>query len=576
MKAILAQLNHSRGFIYANVIVLFLLANGVGSAWNCRWDLSRDRVNSVTPSTLKVLGSLKDPVLVEAYVTTDLPGELKSVISPIMSQLDEIGRVGGRKVKLRIINPDSDEKRQAAEQRGLQGTPFEQARVDEVSQRLGYFGVYVQTGDKSAILNLVDEGRIIEDFEFRFLREIKRLTRKEGPSGLGYVKVPGTSDTRRWQSFQDQDKDNMYFFRSLLEEEFGAIPNVELNAPVESEVETLLIVGQPRLDEKQAYHLDQFIMRGGNLICLLKGFDFDLQPVDQRMARYGVGGQGRGFANVNREDLDRLNRFFAHYGIAVNGQILFEPTLSAPEMDIQGQYVQRVRNPAWAIYSRETGNIVSESASIRNIQQIILPWFSGLEIKADAQPNVKFTPLLVSSPDAIAKESSPIGLKEMQGIGGQPGDVGIGKPEPLAVIAQGRFQSAFTEKDVPKGEDKSLFRGGQSGATQSSILVLGTPYLVSDIFLRNEANLQIFKINQAFVLNLIESAQGDVDLSEARARVQGIDVLRPIFAGDEKASKWFERLFTWFHVLFIPVILAFYGWRRLSKRNQRRGLEVAR
>lgn len=570
MKAILAHLNHNRGFIYANVVVLFLLANGVASAWNCRWDWSRDRLNSVTPSTLKVLGALKDPVLVEAYISADLPGELKSQISPILSQLDEIGRVAGSRVKLRVVNPDSDEKRQAAEQRGVQGIPIEQARVDEISQRLAYFGVYIQTGDKSAVLNLVEQGALISDFEFRFLREIKRLTRREGPSGLGYLKVAGTSDTRRWQSYQDQDKDNMYFFRAMLEEQFGSIPDVELNAPIGTEVETLLIVGQPRLDDKQAYYLDQFIMRGGNLICMLKGFDFDLQQPDPRMGRMNPG---QGFTNVNREDLDRLNRFFGHYGILLNGEIIFEPGLPTPE---SGQYAQPVPNPAWAFYTREGGNVISEVPSVKNIQQLVLPWFSSLEIKSDAQPNVTFTPILVSTPEGIAKEAASTGLREMQNLGRQPDDVPVGEPRKLAVFAQGRFQSAFSEKDIPKGEDKASFRSGQSGATQSSILVISTPYLVSDVFLRNQANMQIFMLNQAFAMNLIEFTQGDTDLSEARSRVQGIDFISPILPGSEKATKWFERLFTWFHVLLIPVGLAIYGWRRLSTRHQRRGLQEAK
>jgi len=575
MKQLLSTLNHNRIFVYVNIVILFFLVNGVGSAWNCRWDWSRDRVNSVTESTHKVLSSLKDSVLVEAYITSDLPGEGKAMSSPILSQLDEIGRVGGKKIKLRIINPDDKDKQSAAESRGVQPIQLEQARADEISARLGYFGVYVQTGEKAAVVNLIDEqGLVVDDFEYRFLRELKRITRKEGASGLGFVKVAGTADTRRWQSFQDRDKDNMYFFRALIEEEFGQMANVDLNAPVETEVETLLLVGQPKFDDKQAYHLDQFIMRGGNVICMLKGFDFDLQPPDPRMARYGIGGQGRGFATVQREDVDRLNKLFSRYGISVRGEILFEPSLSAPEVDVLGQYVQKVRNPSWAVYSRDSDNIVGDFPALRRIDQLVFPWFSGLDLNEKAQPNVAFTPLIVTSPDAISKDSAPIGLKEMQAIGSEPGEVRVGSPEPVVIVGQGRFQSAFTEKDIPKGEEKGSFRASQTGASRSTMIVIGTPYMVSDIFLRNEANLQIFKINQAFVMNLIEAAQGDTDLTAARSRVQGLDVMRPLFK-NEKTEKWFERMFSWFHVLLLPVAFALYGWRRLSRRNHRRGLAEA-
>ncbi|HNJ04663.1 MAG TPA: Gldg family protein, partial [Leptospiraceae bacterium] len=121
MKSFFSALNHNTLFIRVNTVLLFLLLNGAASSWNCRWDMSRDRVNSVTESTEKVFARQRDPVLVEAYITSDLPGELKAMLSPILYQLDEIGRVGGKKVRLRIINPDTEEKKQAAEQRGIQG-----------------------------------------------------------------------------------------------------------------------------------------------------------------------------------------------------------------------------------------------------------------------------------------------------------------------------------------------------------------------------------------------------------------------------------------------------------------------
>ncbi|HNN75573.1 MAG TPA: GldG family protein [Leptospiraceae bacterium] len=573
MKSFFSALNHNTLFIRVNTVVLFLLLNGAASSWNCRWDMSRDRVNSVTESTEKVFARQRDPVLVEAYITSDLPGELKAMLSPILYQLDEIGRVGGKKVRLRIINPDTEEKKQAAEQRGIQGNPFEQARVDEVSQRLGYFGIYIQSGEKSTVLPLVEEGRIIEDFEYRFLREVKALNKKDGPSGIGYVRVRGTLDTRSFQQSQEPDKDNLFGFYTLMQRAFGNIVDVDLSREVDRDVETLILTGLPHFDDRQAYHLDQFLMRGGNLVCMLKGFDFQLQQMDPRMARMGIGGQGRAFAMVQQDELSHFNQLFSKYGISLRGEVLFEPELAAPEMDIQGQYVQKVRNPSWAVYSRDTGTIVSDLPAVRGVQQVVFPWVSGFDLKEDKQPNVTFSPLVVTTPDAISKDTAPLGLREMQKIGRDPSDVRVDHSLPVAVLASGRFQSAFSEKDVPPGEDKASYRGAQAGSRRSSIIVLGSAYMVSDILLRNESNFQIFRINQAFVTNLVEAAQGDNDLAAARARVGGIDYLRPLFSRDDTLQAGFEKLFMWFHILFLPVLLGIYGARRLALRGRRRGLE---
>ncbi|HNL70635.1 MAG TPA: gliding motility ABC transporter, partial [Leptospiraceae bacterium] len=80
MKSFFSALNHNTLFIRVNTVLLFLLLNGAASSWNCRWDMSRDRVNSVTESTEKVFARQRDPVLVEAYITSDLPGELKAML----------------------------------------------------------------------------------------------------------------------------------------------------------------------------------------------------------------------------------------------------------------------------------------------------------------------------------------------------------------------------------------------------------------------------------------------------------------------------------------------------------------
>lgn len=569
------SLMRSKGFIYANAVVFFFLLNAAATAFNCRWDWSRDRVNSLTGSTKAVIARMQNPVLVEAYITTDVPGELRSLLAPLVSQIEELSRVGGPGVTVRIINPDSEEKKAQAEARGVQGIPIEQQRVDEVSQRLGYFGVFIQVGDKTAVLPLVDDGRIIEDFEYRFLRELKAMIKKDGPSGLGYVKAPGTLEIRRWQSFRDLDKDNLFYFHSLLEKDFGSIAEVDLAKPVDSQVETLILTGMPALDDAQQYHLDQFIMRGGNLICMLKGFDFSLQEQDPQMARFGVGGQGRGFAAVNKEELERLNRITGRYGVRVRGEILFEPALAAPELDIQGQFLQKASNPSWAVYGRSSGNIEGESAVIRNTEQLVLPWFSGLEVDRARQPDVQFTGLVFTSPDAIAKETAPLGLREMAKIGQDPEDRPLDARIPVIVMAEGRFQSGLTDRDVPRGEDKSTFRAAQAGSTRSSIVFVGSPYMVSDVLYKNEPNQQILRVNLGFVVNLVEAAQGDQDLSEARARVPAIDFMRPLFRS-ESAQAAFEKLFAWVHVLFLPVLLAIYGTRRLRRRSRKRGSEDAR
>lgn len=580
MQKFLEFANQNRIFLYGNLVVFFILLNLFSSQANCRLDVSRGKMNSLSESTERVANRLSEPLLIEAFITKDVPGEIKSMLDPIQTQLDELARLNPKKIQVKQIDPDDEESKQLAEARGIQGIPVEQAKVDEISQRLGFFGVYLQVGDQSTVISLVDEGRIIEDFEYRVLREVKRMTVRPEKSSFGFIRLPGTLDFRRWQSAQDQDKDNLFAFRSLFEREMGATEDVDLQKPVSSDIQTLILFGLPRLENLEAYHLDQFLMRGGNLICFAKGFDFQLGGVDPRMAQLGLGGSGGGFATVPVEDLRRFNETLSRYGILVKGEILFEPTLAAPEMDVQGQYLVKLPNKSWAVYSKQTGNIIDDDfIGTKYANQVVIPWFSGLDVQEARQPEMKYKVLVESSEDAISRESSSLNLKDIQTVGELPSDKKVQAPQPIVVLAEGRLLSAFTEDTLPKDVDKNSFKPAQSGESKSTIVVVGSPYLVSDVLLRNEPNLEIFKLNQSFVTNLLEGIGGDTDLLAARSKVRTIDTIHSppaLFEALGMSAGTFETLFKFFHIFTLPVALGVFGALRMLDRNRRKGLETTK
>ena len=567
LKNFIRSANANRPLLYFNTVLLFVLLNMLAYKSSCRLDLTRDGTNSLSESTVKVLSQVDEPILIEAYITQNIPGELLSMLGPVLSQLSEIERVGGKKVKLRIINPESEEDRKMAEERGIQGLNISEAKDVEASVRLGYFGIYLQIGEKTAVLNLVDDGRIIEDLEYRFLREIKKMTKKREKSGIGFVRAPGTLDLNQWRSAQDQSKDNLFGFHTLLQREEGETPEVNLADSVPADVDTLVIAGLPRLEEKEIYHLDQFIMRGRNIVLMLKSFDFQSEAANPQMAQMGLGGNGGGFAQVMTDDVKKLNDWLGKYGILLNGEILFEPELGIDAYDVEGRYARKVRNPAWAFFSRQTGNIESEAPVIRNTSQVVVPWFSGLDIREAAQgTDVKYTTLVQTTEGAVKRTSSSLGLKEIQDVGRSPTDERVPRPVPVAVLANGKFHSAFTLNTIPKNEDRAKFREIQPGDTKSNLLVIGSPYLVSDMLLKNEFNMQIYRVNYSFLVNALEAIGGDTDLLAARSRIRSIERL-------SQTSKLGETIFTWFHILALPLLLGIYGTVRLARRNQRRGLE---
>ncbi|MBX7056577.1 MAG: GldG family protein [Leptospirales bacterium] len=568
------SINRSRGFLYINLAIAFLLLNGVLARSGCRLDLTRDRLNSISDSTAKVLASAPEPLLIEAYITRNIPGEYQSGLYPLINSLQEIARVGGDRVRLRMIDPVSDYEREQAQRRGIM--PLEVTLQEDFSeQRQGaFFGIYVQQGEKSFTLNLTEGNWFINDLEYRFLRELKRLNRKQDSSGVGIVRGPGLSSTESLSyqaSLNSLQKDGASVLKALLEKEYGRVDDISLNERVPGGVRTLLIIGLPRLEQREIYELDQFLLRGGNVLLMAKGFDFDFQDANPQLAQFGLGGAaGFGFASVPQEELKAMNEWLGRYGIIVEPGVILEPSHALPVNDIMGRFVRRVPYPAWAVFSSSDDTLPASLPALQSVRQIVAPWFSTLDLREAAQPNVRYQTLIRSGEEAYRRQSGSLDYEAALQAGRSPGDQVLPESAPVAALARGRFQSAFHRDALPAGADAALFRESQAGATEGSLAVIGTPYMLSDILLRNETGVAVFTLNRAFVLNLLEELNGDSDLAEARARTPQLATISPFF----EEYPFLRLLFSSFHILAIPGLLAAYGVLRLYGRNRRRGLEV--
>ncbi|MCB1164628.1 MAG: GldG family protein [Leptospiraceae bacterium] len=578
------QWNHSPRFIALQVVIAFVLFNVAASRAYVRLDLSRDQTNSLSESSNKVFSELKSRVLIEAYISRDVPGEIQALLDPIIAQLQQMDRIAGDRLDLRIYDPSTEELKDRAVSRGITGQPVGQATMEETNVRQGYFGIYMQSGEKSAILELAQGGALIDNFEYAFLRRLKDLTTEKKESGIGFYNATNTASTYRPRTMEEYGKDNMYWFRMLSENDMGAWTDVYAGAPVPQEVETLIIAGMPDLSRLDQYYLDQFVMRGGNLLILTTPFQFSLESPGSAMSSMGLGYSSAGEATVDQKSLKQFNNFLEPYGFKLNGEILFEPLLAAPEMDIQGQYLTEYRNPSWAVYSHQSGNLSEDNSITASTVQLILPWTGSIEIQKDRQPQVEYQTLAHSSRDAIVAEQHSLNLKQMQEVGRSAQDQYVDGPRIMMAEAKGSFFSAFKEEDFASlrkeysdkpGLDPASFRTVAPEKTISRIVLVPTAYPVADVFLTNESNARIFQVNMAFFSSLLESLQGDTDLVAARLRTRGVDYIEgppSWFSYLVPSQEGFQIVFQWFHILLVPLILALYGLLRLNRRNQKRGI----
>ena len=566
MSRLIEAVNGNRALFALNAVIFFVLVNAVGAKVNLRLDLSRGGLNSLTESTERVFSRVSDRILVEAYISQDLPGQMLVMIDPIRTQLREIERVGGDRVHLRIINPATEEERAAAQKRGIRGLRVAQAKIDESSVKLGFFGVYVQIGDKSAVISLISEDQrgIVDDFEYRFLKQVKKLTRKSETAELGFA--TGTGLFALEQPRQRQfNKENMFYFKYLFEQDQGLLRTLPLDRTVPSDITSLLVVGLPEFSALEQYNLDQFLLRGGNLVLLLSGNKFSLAQPDPRMRQFGMQGGGNAFATVPEEQVARMNSWLGGYGVTVNPELLVELERYTPTYDLGMQHSEPFRNPVWPIYTRREGDIQSDHPALANLAAVVIPWASSLDLKTVKQPDARFEVLVQSTATAIPKKSLNLADSNLHSLQMEAADRRTGRQVPIAVLASGKFRSIFSAETVPPGADRARFRSAQATNSESRLIVIGSSYLLSDILLQRAENAEIYRFNHIFLSNLLEAAAGDNDLLAARSRVRAPEYLANVGTG-------FQSLFKWFHILFLPSVLAIWGTVRLTRRNRRVGL----
>ena len=107
-------------------VVLLLWVFGLlvffASRYRSRFDLTAEKLYTLTPATKKVLVGLKDRLMIECYFSPDdkLPEHVREARRVLRNTLDEYVQLGGDKVKLEYLDPDSDvQLKEKAERLGI-------------------------------------------------------------------------------------------------------------------------------------------------------------------------------------------------------------------------------------------------------------------------------------------------------------------------------------------------------------------------------------------------------------------------------------------------------------------------
>jgi gliding motility-associatede transport system auxiliary component len=274
-----------------------------------RIDVTRNERFTLSQGSGRLVGSLKSPIQVDAYVTKGLP-KLDAFVRDLTDLLRLYQQRGGSKFQYTIIEAKSEDQRQAAKEAGLKDVAFgegSETGEDQASIAQGYMGLVFKYGSEKEVIPIIQPDRA-DGLEFWISNKIREIRDKADSihhkigviSGKDEIKL---SDTNLVPS---QGRGQGPSIKGIIDQAFPfyKIEDTDLkdgSAEISKELDGLIItqVGKD-FSDKELRVIDQFLMLGNKSLVVfasavnLKQGDGSMKAtlsthnIDKLLAGYGV------------------------------------------------------------------------------------------------------------------------------------------------------------------------------------------------------------------------------------------------------------------------------------------------
>ncbi|EMK09953.1 MULTISPECIES: GldG family protein [Leptospira] len=555
IRTLFIRFNSNTLFLFSQAFSIFLFLNLIISKFDCKKDLSRSGRFETSKSTQKIFQKLHSPLYIDAYYSSKIPGEYKVRLDLTKELLSEIASLGNQNVILRFHDPsESVEMEKKAIEAGITPQILEKKERSSSQIKQVFLGLTLTLGTEKKTIPFAFYA---EEIEYQILTTLRKMVRKPEDVKIGILSLP-ESFAAGFSGFENGKDTIGIFTDQILKEEYGIVPEIHIEKEeIPDSIDTLLWIGGGALSETSSYRLDQFLMRGGNLILLFKSMDFRLAP-SNRENGIGMDSISPGIAKPTYY-IEEQNLIFEHYGFKVNTDLVLEPNHSLPIgslTEVEPGVIGRYAYPPWVLVGSSDQMLSEVSPFTSPFQNLLLPWTSSLTLFPDKQPRVKMETILSSSEEAEIR-SSVVAIGEKQ-ILANPIRSG-GRKIILGATLEGSFKSRFDSIPKTFKKSNSFFKQTLEGKT-TKILVIGSPYLVSDFLALPETRKIYQESNIPFLLNSLNIFEGDTDLIEIRGKKSAFLKLNP-FSEIEK------NIFNFLNILGIPALLGLYTFLRIRRRN---------
>jgi ABC-type uncharacterized transport system involved in gliding motility auxiliary subunit len=533
----------SSAILYSFFVVgVIVLVNVIGTRVFGRIDLTENKVYTLSQPSRDLVKKLPDFITVKAFISSDLPPEIKTLSRYVRDMVDEYRTSSNGKFRWEAIPESDKEMDQEANMCKVDKIQIQVLRGSKFEMGSYYLGLCFLYGDKMESIPQI--GRA-EGLEFEISSLIKKLTVKK--KKIGFTTGHGESDTN--QGFRA--------LKQVLDQEYDMTSVNPSTTEIPADVDALVIGGpkQQPIDEKGQREIDRFLMTGRGAVILDDGMSVS-SPNQQQM-----GGMAQiKMVQTNQTGLDKM---LETYGFKIGQDVIVDNEAAMPGLvDMAGGRRGLTQLPIWVGVQIPKNPGISVLDGIRGL---VFPVASTVELVGPlAGGNLpaggKLWKLASSSPSSWRHSSFFIinqATKLEEGKEHGPFAFGYAYQGPLKssfVPAPAAGMSAVEKQ--PLGESQKPVR----------LVVIGDSDFANDDYVQLSRAFPFYEAGAFLLHNAIGWTVEDEALIPLRSKSMGSRPLKTVSEATASTLKWVN-------ILGLPVLFCAYGvlrWRlrRIARSSQ--------
>ena len=514
--------HHLKALMFTLVVLVVL--NAVGTQFFYRFDLTQDKRYTLSPTSLKILKDVKDPLIVDVFLKGQFPGEFKKLQIETQQLLEEF-KAYNKNVTFQFVNPiENEEERDTIMQsfldRGL--TPVNVTIDDKgkQTQEVVFPWAIATYNGRSVKVPLLKNSMgastaekvvtSVQHLEYAFANAFNTIS-KPKEKKVAVIKGNGELHDILMADFIKQVREN-YFIGTFTLDSVVKKPNESLAYLKKYD---LAIIAKPteKFSDAEKLVLDQFVMNGGKTLWLVDQVNIEMDSL------YNDQGASLAFPM----DLN-LNDLLFKYGVRIN-PVLVKDVMAAPialatgEQGSATQYTQYPWFYAPLVYPTAKNPIVN------NLDAVKFDYANAIDTLKNG---IKKTVLLQSSPySKFVGAPVEVNLAMVNERPEQSEFKGTGNI-PMAVLLEGQFHSVYENRVLPFEE-----KGFRPVGAANKMIVISDGDVIKNQLDKNFQPLELgydkwtnkLYGNKEFLMNCVNYLLDDSGLINIRSKQVNLPLL---------------------------------------------------